>query len=215
MIGQLSAVPRSGCNWVLTHRGVFACSIHSGALVPRRSTIAGVPGPRRHADDRDAGWFAPVATRRRPIFAATCAASRLARSAFPGGRPPGTPRVAPWALPGLAVGLVPAGGGARRWPCSRWGRGSPLALCWLGAGLDVGAVLAVTSARRWAWARRWGDRMSQLIRRMVFALAENLPFDWRGPHGGKCKESYSVLRNSAMAMASMARPMTATRASER
>src|SRR5580693_10607177 len=69
MIGQLSAVPRSGCNWVLTHRGVFACSIHSGALVPRRSTIAGVPGPRRNADDRDAGWFAPVATRRRPNFA--------------------------------------------------------------------------------------------------------------------------------------------------
>jgi hypothetical protein len=27
---------------------------------------AGVPGPRRNADDCDAGWFAPVATRRRP-----------------------------------------------------------------------------------------------------------------------------------------------------
>jgi hypothetical protein len=27
---------------------------------------AGVPGPRRNADECDAGWFAPVATRRRP-----------------------------------------------------------------------------------------------------------------------------------------------------
>src|SRR6202034_994493 len=108
MIGQLSAVPRSGCNWVLTHWGVFACSIHSGALVPRRSTIAGVPGPRRNADDRDAGWFAPVATRRRPIFAALCAASPMARSAVPGGRPPGTPRAARSLFRLLAAGLVPA-----------------------------------------------------------------------------------------------------------
>src|SRR5579859_447654 len=29
---------------------------------------AGVPGPRRNADDCDAGWFAPVATRRRPML---------------------------------------------------------------------------------------------------------------------------------------------------
>ncbi len=29
---------------------------------------AGVPGPRRNADDCDAGWFAPVATRRRFTF---------------------------------------------------------------------------------------------------------------------------------------------------
>src|ERR1700683_1114793 len=107
MIGQLSAVPRSGCNWVLTHWGVFACSIHSGALVPRRSTIAGVPGPRRNADDRDAGWFAPVAPRRRPIFAALCAASPMARSACPGGRPPGGPPAARAALAAPPGGLVP------------------------------------------------------------------------------------------------------------
>src|SRR5580698_8369019 len=80
MIGQLSAVPRSGCNWVLTHWGVFACSIHSGALVPRRS-----------ADDRDAGWFAPVATRRRPIFAALCAASLWLAVLSRGGDPPEPP----------------------------------------------------------------------------------------------------------------------------
>src|SRR5580658_3613137 len=135
MIGQLSAVPRSGCNWVLTHRGVFACSIHSGALVPRRSTIAGVPGPRRNADDRDAGWFAPVATRRRPIFAALCAASRVARGAFPGGRPPGPPawlprrcQGSPLALCcwGLAVGLVAAAGLALALCC--WGLGVGLVL---------------------------------------------------------------------------------------
>jgi len=40
----------------------------AGALVPRRGTTAGVPGPRRSADECDAGWFAPVATRRRSLF---------------------------------------------------------------------------------------------------------------------------------------------------
>jgi hypothetical protein len=47
----------------------------TGALVPRWGTVAGVPGPRRSADECDAGWFAPVATRRRPFFSvgsATC-----------------------------------------------------------------------------------------------------------------------------------------------
>jgi hypothetical protein len=58
---------------------------------------AGVPGPRRNADDCDAGWFAPVATRRRPIFVAFQAPSPwLAVSPggtiLPGGRPPGAPR---------------------------------------------------------------------------------------------------------------------------
>jgi hypothetical protein len=218
MIGQLSAVPRSGCNWVLTHRGVFACSIHSGALVPRRSTIAGVPGPRRNADDRDAGWFAPVATRRRPIFAALCAASRGARGAFPGGRPPGPPawlprrwRGSPLALvpvwAGVAVGLGPCVGRGRRWPWSLCGRGSPLALVPVWAGLAVGlgpcvgrlavglgpcvgrlavglalaegglgggVALAVNAARCWA------GLMAQVIRRVGFAVAENLWFGLAG-----------------------------------
>src|SRR5580704_3116806 len=123
MIGQLSAVPRSGCNWVLTHWGVFACSIHSGALVPRRSTIAGVPGPRRNADDRDAGWFAPVATRRRPIFAALCAASLWLAVLSRGGDPPEPP-----ARLGRRCRFSPL---ALCWPyhpsCAlRW----PLGLCW-------------------------------------------------------------------------------------
>src|SRR5262245_6575613 len=55
-------------NWVLAHRGAFRCTILTGALVPRRGTAAGVPGPRRNADDCDAGWFAPVATLRRPLL---------------------------------------------------------------------------------------------------------------------------------------------------
>jgi len=51
---------------------------------------AGVPGPRRNADDCDAGWFAPVATRRRPIFGAFQAPSpQLA--VFPGGTTPPEP----------------------------------------------------------------------------------------------------------------------------
>src|SRR5580658_8749724 len=36
---------------------------------PAGAPTAGVPGPRRSADECDAGWFAPVATRRRSIFA--------------------------------------------------------------------------------------------------------------------------------------------------
>src|ERR1700733_10745236 len=129
MIGQLSAVPRSGCNWVLTHWGVFACSIHSGALVPRRSTIAGVPGPRRNADDRDAGWFAPVATRRRPIFAALCAASRWLAAPFGGTTPRNPPRGS------LAVAA------SRRWPCT--GR------------IAVGLV-AITLGGHFLTRRSWG-----------------------------------------------------------
>jgi len=58
---------------------------------------AGVPGPRRNADDCDAGWFAPVATRRRPVFAAL-GGFALARSSCPGGRPPGAPDVRPGGL---------------------------------------------------------------------------------------------------------------------
>src|SRR5581483_5411283 len=84
-------VPRSGCNWVLTHWGVFPCTIHIDALVPRRSITAGVPGPRRNADERDAGWFAPVATRRRPMLGPLRVSSAGARSIYPGGRPPGPP----------------------------------------------------------------------------------------------------------------------------
>src|SRR6266851_1203007 len=79
---------------------------------------AGVPGPRRNADECDAGWFAPVATRRRPnlrwppasfatrsqylpgggppevalIFDGLRPASLRARSTFPGGTPPDPPR---------------------------------------------------------------------------------------------------------------------------
>ncbi len=48
--------------------GGFRCNMLTGALVPRRGTVAGVPGPRRSADECDAGWFAPVATRRRSSF---------------------------------------------------------------------------------------------------------------------------------------------------
>ena len=51
---------------------------------------AGVPGPRRNADDCDAGWFAPVATRRRAMLASL--GPRRGLAALSGGRPPGTPR---------------------------------------------------------------------------------------------------------------------------
>src|SRR5215469_6365655 len=61
-------MPRFACNPVLTHKGGVRCNMMAGALVPRRGTDAGVPGPRRSADECDAGWFAPVATRRRSMI---------------------------------------------------------------------------------------------------------------------------------------------------
>src|SRR5580700_520698 len=62
----------------------------SGALVPRWGTTAGVPGPRRSADECDAGWFAPVATRRRSMFGPSSQCSRpTCRSTFGPGRASG------------------------------------------------------------------------------------------------------------------------------
>ena len=122
-LALLSAVPRSGCNWVLTHLGAFPCNIHIGALVPRRSTTAGVPGPRRNADERDAGWFAPVATRRRPMLAALWAASAGLAALSRGDDPPDPPRGSLF-VRGLFVGLVPWAGG------SSWAGAEGLSLGW-------------------------------------------------------------------------------------
>src|SRR6516164_8891087 len=57
----------------MTRVGLW-CSIHSVLWSPVGAP-AGVPGPRRNADDCDAGWFAPVATRRRAVFGALWAPS--------------------------------------------------------------------------------------------------------------------------------------------
>src|SRR6185437_9335851 len=132
-LGLLRLVPRSGCNWVLTHWGVFPCTIHIDALVPRRSITAGVPGPRRNADDRDAGWFAPVATRRRPMLGGLQPPRRWLAVLFRGDDPPDPPSGA------LSVG------GARRWPSSVGGC-SPLAFfCGSAARSSVASALA------WGW----------------------------------------------------------------
>ena len=79
--------------------------MHTGASVPRRSTTAGVPGPRRNADERDAGWFAPVATRRRPNFAAFLAASH-GSPCFPGVTTPRNPPTAFCRGVVLSAGLI-------------------------------------------------------------------------------------------------------------
>src|SRR5262249_50298060 len=94
--GTSTNVSHTPSNPVLTHMGVVRCNMHTGALVPRRSTVAGVPGPRRSADECDAGWFAPVATRRRSILAGLLGPGSLrARSFCPGGDPP-DPHGKPW-----------------------------------------------------------------------------------------------------------------------
>jgi hypothetical protein len=53
---------------------------------PAGAPIAGVPGPRRSADECDAGWFAPVATRRRSMLGVFIP-SPPARSICPRGPP--------------------------------------------------------------------------------------------------------------------------------
>src|SRR5215468_2641231 len=52
---------------VLTRKGGFRSNMHMVLWSPVGAP-AGVPGPRRNADECDAGWFAPVATRRRPML---------------------------------------------------------------------------------------------------------------------------------------------------
>jgi hypothetical protein len=76
--------------------------MRTGALVPRRSTCAGVPGPRRSADECDAGWFAPVATRRRSSFSGKLLLPRgdRPRRAHARRQPPGQrPGFAGWPRP--------------------------------------------------------------------------------------------------------------------
>jgi len=74
----------------LTRKGGFRCNMHMVLWSPVGAP-AGVPGPRRNADECDAGWFAPVATRRRSIFAGPVAGFAVARSVFPGGYPRNPP----------------------------------------------------------------------------------------------------------------------------
>src|SRR6185437_4510299 len=136
----LRLVPRSGCNWVLTHWGVFPCTIHIDALVPRRSITAGVPGPRRNADERDAGWFAPVATRRRTMLGAFLPLANGSQCSS-GGRPPGPP------------GRPSVGGGARRGPSSRrWpsARRWPSSwVGWVGGWVTAPGSLVLVSGCAW------------------------------------------------------------------
>src|SRR6185437_6945147 len=49
-----------------------------------------VPGPRRNADERDAGWFAPVATRRRTMLGAFLPLANGSQCSS-GGATPGPP----------------------------------------------------------------------------------------------------------------------------
>jgi hypothetical protein len=87
---------------------------------------AGVPGPRRNADDCDAGWFAPVATRRRPIFGAFQAPSPWLAVSPRGDDPPEPPA---WgghpARPPLEAQAL---GGS---PCGPEGRFGFPGTCWL------------------------------------------------------------------------------------
>jgi len=94
------------------HRGGIRCSIQSVLWSPVGAP-AGVPGPRRNADECDAGWFAPVATRRRSIFGAFQAPSPKARS-LPRGTTPPEPPMGPW--PRIASTYGPGSGRCPRGP---------------------------------------------------------------------------------------------------
>ena len=96
--GLASLDPRFASNPLLTHMGEVRCNMLTGALVPRRGTVAGVPGPRRSADECDAGWFAPVATRRRSMSGAFGPADR-GLAVLPQGETPWNPHPNPAHLP--------------------------------------------------------------------------------------------------------------------
>src|SRR5579859_165179 len=98
---------------------------------------AGVPGPRRNADDCDAGWFAPVATRRRPMLR-PFGPSPGARSICPGGDPPEPPTgVAGWG--DLAVSA--RGGDPPEPPLGCWlGRSRSICPGWRSSGAPIGLL---------------------------------------------------------------------------
>jgi hypothetical protein len=156
---------------------VFPCSIHIGALVPRRGTAAGVPGPRRNADDRDAGWFAPVATRRRPMLGPFSRGLRLGSQCFSGGDDPSQPPA--W---------HPAYGGFCRTPgpvgrlvlwvlvlsdAWFWVALGPWAVCtciWGGEGMGWSGYVAVSSQRWVGWPSWAGCGSGSAWERMVGPL---------------------------------------------
>ena len=110
------------CSWVVCSEGQIVVSFKPVLWSPVGAP-AGVPGPRRNADDCDAGWFAPVATRRRPIFGAFQAPSPwLAVS--PGGTTPRSPPMG--RQPQSAFSYGPVSGRRPRGPEGRFGLPEPV-----------------------------------------------------------------------------------------
>jgi hypothetical protein len=192
--------PRWACSEVLTHKGGVPCKVGAGALVPRRSTTAGVPGPRRNADECDAGWFAPVATRRRPMFrafkrpehrAALPDPSRHTCACQPRPRSPDVPASIGTPVPAAPRRPLPARGN------SLVDLSPPRSLC-MSAPTGHASMPArgFPGALSDAWTRASGQSMARQSLRRARSGA------------------YSVLRNSAMATASMPSPITATSPSD-
>ncbi len=199
--------------------------MHTGALVPRRGTTAGVPGPRRNADECDAGWFAPVATRRRSMLGlfgpspkarsifpedtpgprvALCSGlfgpSPKARSIFPGDTPgaPGRPMLGPlWALAESSQYFPGDTPGPRVALCSRV--------------LGSSECFPVGVTPDLCGAKRCGEALGVLWRCECFALVLGRS---RGAGPACSVGRYSVLRNSMIATMSIPRPMAATMASD-
>ena len=124
---------------------------------------AGVPGPRRNADDCDAGWFAPVATRRRAMLASL--GPRRGLAALSGGRPPGTPR---WDARPHHPSVAALVRGSRRGP---WAAG--LKVC-----LDM--IVGWLSVRSSSVVRGWKPptvprKLSRMPQRRVLKLAAQVP----------------------------------------
>lgn len=180
----LRAFLRPGCNWVLTHWVEFPCSIHIGALVPRRSATAGVPGPRRNADDCDAGWFAPVATRRRPVLRRFWRLSPWARSVSRGDDPP-EPPLGPLLALVLGVGLLLwASGLVSVWTNGRWYLG-PRSFDFSGRHSDQRSQRILAAAREGrtllaviiAYSVRWNSAIAtrSIARPMAATIARDRP----------------------------------------
>ena len=131
---------------------------------------AGVPGPRRNADECDAGWFAPVATRRRPLLADFSVGFAMARGIFPGGHPrtPCRPLLAAAPPPGLHPGARCALRRPRAWlvaPPRVGGRGR------VALPSAVPRSPAVRRGPSWGRGGRGGGRLRWPLRpwRRIFA----------------------------------------------
>ena len=193
---------------------------------PAGAPIAGVPGPRRSADECDAGWFAPVATRRRSMFGGLRPPSRRLAVDWRYLRSPPCaaltcPRAATLARPvGSGVALPRTAASAGNSPASSHEKlSSQLTPACALARISLSRARASTGGTagrrpdRFVWSGRVpaGAPPRICLQSARLTAAQGAAASWQKPVPG---DNYSVLLNSAIATAIITRPMTATMPSD-